>query len=274
MITDPQGGTQAFTSRNYPTTPRPLAADGVLITHLHEDHWAPASILLASRADTRVIVPRVPRPSLLTQTEPVTLLTACGVDVVALPWWQSTMIGDIRIDALPFYGEQPTRTADLVPRELRNWGSCYRVETPEFSVLVLADSGVDPAGSMIPVIERITAGRGPVDCVASCALPFAEGVNPGLPEFALVLPFEFLATAFATPARPSITAGPRGVADACVAARARWYLPYAHGFDGLVCSSKDAIVDDVASALAARRAATSVVRWNPGDVFSPAVGAP
>jgi hypothetical protein len=183
------------------------------------------------------------------------------------------VIGDIRVDALPFYGEQPTRTADLLPRELRNWGSCYRVETPEFSVLVLADSGIDSTGSMIPVIERIAARRGPVDCVASCALPFAEAVNPGLPEFALVLPFEFLAAAFAKPTRPSVTGGPHGAADACVAARARWFLPYAHGFDGLASSSKDAIVEDVASALAARRAATSVVRWNPGDVFSPAVGA-
>jgi len=38
-------------------------------------------------------------------------------------------------------------------------------------------------------------------------------------------------------------------------------------------AAKDAIVDDVALVLAARRAATSVVRWNPGDVFSPGVGA-
>jgi hypothetical protein len=79
-----------------------------------------------------------------------------------------------------------------------------------------------------------------------------------------VLPFEFLEASFAAPTRPSVTGGPSGVADACVAARARWFLPYAHGFDGLASASKDAIVDEVASALAARRAATSVVALEPG----------
>src|SRR4029077_1670492 len=128
------------------------------------------------------------------------------------------------------YGEQPTRTDAVLPADLRNWGSCYRVETPELSVLVLADSGVDPSGSVVTAIERSVAERGPVDCVASCALPFPEVVNSGLPDYAFVVPFDLLANALANPNPPSMTAGPDGVADACVAARARWYLPYAHGF--------------------------------------------
>jgi hypothetical protein len=73
-----------------------------------------------------------------------------------------------------------------------------------------------------------------------------------------------------------------GVSDGCYELRGDAHvrldrngpdLDLFHVFHGLTSASKDAIVADVASALAARRAATSVVRWNPGDVFSPGVGA-
>src|SRR5262249_45019335 len=134
-----------------------LAVDGVFITHLHGDHWSLPSIMRsAPAADTPVVVPRVPAPSLLTTQDPIHSLRLTGQRVESRAWSSKVTVGDIEVDVLPFYGEQPVRDAPGLESPLRNWGNCYRFNAPEFSLLILVDSGVDWGGTMVEVIRRST----------------------------------------------------------------------------------------------------------------------
>jgi hypothetical protein len=268
IVTDPQSLSSEWTT-NYGAYPseRTLQCGHVLITHSHTDHWHMPSTIRWAR-DT-VIVPRVKRPNLL--SDDLHALLSLADQVVIAPEWRAAVeIGDVKLDVLPFFGEQPTRTAAL-PCGVRNWGNCYRLTTREWSAVILADSGTDAEGTMSQVIKDSVEAQGPVDFVLSCCYEFPEVINEGLPHYLFTLPFEELSGYLNT--RASITAGPSGVADVCDAAQARWFLPYAHGFHGVgkpAPSLGGGMSETVALAalereLTARRVATKILRWNPGD---------
>jgi len=261
--------------------------DAILISHSHTDHWNPVAIIeRAIDPATRVVVPAVPRRSVLTVPDMVCDLRALGLRAEAPRWGDALRVGDIAIDVLPFYGEQPTRDDRFGPPDLRSYGNCYRIETPQLSALVLIDAGTDPAGDMLAVAEASRRLRGPVDVVLACLREFASPFFGGLWMYWSVLPLGLLRDLFARHQAgrlPSTTAGPSGIAAICGAAGARTFLPYAHGYQGEFLPISDAgwgegepseahLLSALARELAAVGADTEIMAWDVGDAISPAAG--
>ena len=158
VIVDPFlfAGGEAYPAAYQPLQPRDVGPiDAILITHSHPDHFDPAS-LLQFPPQTRVIVPHVERETLLAVQMERRLRELGFERVVVLEWGQATLVGDIEVHALPFYGEQPT-DGDVLHPVVRNTGNTYFVRTPSFSAVFLADSGRDGQGD---VKEVATRGRG------------------------------------------------------------------------------------------------------------------
>lgn len=277
IITDPQGYKPGWTTAGgrFPDESHLEKVDGILLTHSHGDHWHIPSILKYAKDSTvPVIVPEVPRPSLLCPENMAESLRTAGQRTESPSWWSLVQIGDFIIDILPFYGEQPLRSGHLSDPDLRNWGNCYRLTCPEFSAVILADSGFDAEGDMIAVIERSVEERGPIDAVLSCCFDFPEGFNPGLPHYFLTVPLSRLQEMAEDPRkRLSMTLGASGVARVCEAARCKYFLPYAHGFQGVGSPSRSAeggkqIEEDALEKIRAELGLSyvEVVSWMPGDV--------
>jgi L-ascorbate metabolism protein UlaG (beta-lactamase superfamily) len=256
--------------------------DAILVTHSHGDHWHVPSLLFnAVDPATPVIVPFVPKPNLLTPEDFRRSLDGVGQTAIAARWGETVTIGDIEIDILPFYGEQPTRDSPGPAEGLRSWGNCYRFNTPDFSAIVLVDSGIDPMGSMLDVMAESRRRRGPADVVLSCLRQFASPFFGGLSHYWTTLPFSRLQALYAEYAAgtlPFTTAGPDGVAAACEAAGARYFLPYAHGFEALGKPVTDIgwsdgqepseaeICGRLEAEIRSRKGRTEVRSWEPGDL--------
>ncbi len=104
--------------------------------------------------ETRFFVPPVERESLFS-TDCALRLRQLGFEhVEALDWWSERTVGDVTVQALPFFGEQPTASEGVYPA-LRNIGSTWRVETPRESYAFFADSGDDARGSMDAVAKKM-----------------------------------------------------------------------------------------------------------------------
>jgi L-ascorbate metabolism protein UlaG (beta-lactamase superfamily) len=253
--------------------------DAIAITHSHTDHFHIPSLLACADEETRLLVPEVPRANLLTPVDFVAAAQAFGMRAEVARWHQTVTVGDIAIDVLPFYGEQPTRDAPGPPDGVRSWGSCYLFRTPQLAAAVLVDSGADPLGNMDDVARWIRARHGPVDVVLACLRTFLSPFFGGLPSYWAVLPFDRLRELHAqlrAGTLPSTTAGPAGVASFCAAVGARWFAPYANGFEGVGVPISDvgwgqrepseaALLGEVAGRLAEFGAPTRVVAWNAGD---------
>ncbi len=208
------------------------------------------------------------RLNLLTGEDFSASLARVGMRCHAMPWWTTTRVGDIEIDALPFFGEQPTRGAPGPTVGLRSWGNCYRFTTPEFSAMLLVDSGNDPTGNMLDVVRQSVAERGPPDVVLSNCRAFPEIINVGLPHYVLAVPFDRARAMFLDRGRnvASMTLGEPGVAEVCAAARARYFLPYAHMFAGLGVHVDGQALEGVQRGVDQLGGNTQAVAWNPGDV--------
>lgn len=265
-----------------PDTRDPI--DGILISHSHTDHWNPLAIIeRAIDPGIPIIVPHVPRTSLLTPVDMAGELRALGFRALDPAWGETVTIGDITVDILPFFGEQPTRDHALADPALRSFGNCYRVTTPELSALILIDAGTDPAGTMLDVAAASRARRGPVDVVLACLREFASPFFGGLSAYWAALPAGLLRSLFAhhlAGTLPSTTAGPAGIAAVCAAAGARHFLPYAHGFTSPFAAISDigwnegepseaAALSALAHQLAALGAPTAPIAWSIGDAATP-----
>lgn len=250
----------------------------IAITHTHDDHWHLPSVLRwAERADVPVIVPQVPTLSILAPEEPAEMLGLVGQRAIAEPWGAEVRVGDITIDVLPFFGEQPTRLPPGPRAELRNWGNCYRVQTPDFSALVLVDTGADPAGDMLDVVAESARRRGPVDVVLSCVQEFPSPFFGGVATECLTLPFARLRELYEDLVGgrlPSTTAGPSGIVQLCRRNGARHFLPYANGFvhvgrdAGIDWGSgppEAAVVTFIDEQLREKSVPTRAIGWNAGD---------
>jgi hypothetical protein len=278
ILLDPS--TLLFSEQGIPAGTRVPDLGAIFITHGHEDHWDLPSLLLhAENSRTPVYVPKVGRRSILTPADFDWTLRAIGQSARALAWGNRVKVGDIEVTAYPFYGEQPTREG-LGPEDgVRNWGNSYRFDTPQFSVMVLADSGCDPAGSVAEVIAGSVRERGSLDAVVSCLRSFKSPFFSGLERYWSVLPFSVLRKLHADHLQGTLgdtTAGPEGIAEACAAGGVRYLLPYAHGFNGAGRPIRDVgwgageaseakLVRATRAALTGRGAKTRVLSWNSGD---------
>jgi L-ascorbate metabolism protein UlaG (beta-lactamase superfamily) len=255
--------------------PRPNA---VLISHGHDDHWHFASLLDAVKdSSVPVIVPDVPRRSLLSRSVFSEELKLANQAVDVRAWGAHLEVGDISVEVLPFYGEQPSRDAPGAAAGLRSWGNCYLVRTPQLSALVLVDSGADPDGDMRDVVADAVRRTGPVDVVLSCLREFPSPFFGGLEVYWAALPFSRLQQLYANYKEgtlPFTTTGPEGAAELCAIAGARWFLPYAHGYEGGGVPITDIGwgMDGISEAEILQRVRVSArgglaaLAWNPGDV--------
>jgi L-ascorbate metabolism protein UlaG (beta-lactamase superfamily) len=137
--------------------------DAIAITHSHGDHFHLGSLLAYPR-DTPIYVPYVERESILATDLSFRLAQIGFTKVHAVKWWDSVRIGDIALHAMPFYGEQASSIA-LVDPTLRNVGNTWLVQTNQVSAAFLADTGRDPAGTMMDVALEARRRWGRADVV-------------------------------------------------------------------------------------------------------------
>lgn len=140
-----------------------LRPHAVFITHSHPDHYDLGSLLRLG-PDTPIYVPVVERESLFS-VDMITRLRALGFGRVhALPWGEHAEVGPHRVEAHPFFGEQPTDGEFLHP-EARNAGNVYVVDSGGTRVALVADAGRDQGGSTVELAARLRRERGAVDVV-------------------------------------------------------------------------------------------------------------
>jgi L-ascorbate metabolism protein UlaG (beta-lactamase superfamily) len=215
----------------YPPGYQPLqwrdvgSIDAVFVTHSHPDHFSPGSLLRVP-PETRVVVPRVDRETLLAVAMEQRLRELGFEKVDVLDWWQRTTVGDIEVYALPFHGEQPT-DGDVLHPEVRNQGNVYLVRTPSFSAAFLADSGRDGRGDVRAVAAEARARFGPVDLVFSGYRGWLT--YPVQFLFTSVAPYILLVPSDQWGVRQRIMTTADEAVDVAEAWGGRYLVPYADG---------------------------------------------
>ena len=209
-----------------PIQPRELGSvDAVLITHSHPDHFNPGS-LIRFGPNTPIIVPKVPCESILAMDIKRRCQELGFRSVKELEWWKTITVGDTRITALPFHGEQPTTGKRLHP-EVRNWGNCYLIKTPRFSCAVIADCGRDLEGSVKDVALESFERYGPIDVLFSgyrgWSLYPVQYFESSVRQYLLFVPPELFRV------RQSIMNTVDDAVDTAEAWHARYLVPYADG---------------------------------------------
>ena len=265
--------------------PPPLPGiDAAFVTHSHYDHFDVATLDYLAARGTKIFIPAVPHSSILS-SDMSTVLQMCDLTSTSCAWGNITEVGDIRVQALPFLGEQPSALVAPVDDRARNWGNCYRVDTPGFSALLLTDTGTDPTGSVVEAIAESVRQCGAIDIVIGCLRSLSSPFEvAGLPHDYAVLPFGGLRSdleLYRSRRLPSTTLGVSGIAQACVTAQAAFFLPYAHGLTGYrqpIAANPFGPGPGVDEATACRELTgelarigsnTSVISWNPGDRWIP-----
>lgn len=208
-----------------PLTAGQLAPSAVFVTHSHPDHYDLGSLLRFGH-DMPIWVPEVARESILAIDMRARLEQLGFTRVRTMRWGEDVVVGDQRVTAVPFYGEQPT-AEDVLHPEVRNEGNLYLVEKGQRRILMTADGGDDRAGSLKRVAAELRRDRGAVDvCVG------------GYRDWSLY-PFQYLFTSVAryllfVPAhlrdvRHRIMYAPHDLVDVAERCGARWVVPYADG---------------------------------------------
>jgi L-ascorbate metabolism protein UlaG (beta-lactamase superfamily) len=264
-------------SRMMPQNFTGLNINAVLISHAHSDHYDLPSLMMIPR-DTLMIVPNVPRSSLLAPVFSKELHELGFRNVVEQDWYSAPIkVEDIEIHAFPFYGEQPLRYEHPRHLMLRNWGNSYAFLTPDFSAWCLIDSGADADGSMVNVAEEIKTNLGSIDVVLSNLHEFFIGVtcsNPfyttGGGEYWLSLTADQMSR-FPELCKQQITLGPKGVAEICAIVEAKTFLPYAHAWSNFrtIPNDEPCLLQKLYSQPILANRKVQIENWRIGDFWRP-----
>lgn len=218
-------GENAFPLGYQPLAAAQLAPDAILVTHSHPDHFHVDSLLRLGR-DTTIFVPHVTRESALAVDMDHRLGELGFTDVRPLQWGAEATIGDFRVTALPFYGEQPT-TDDVLNPEVRNVGNTYLVEGAGRRYVFLADAGRDRLGDVRRLATEAFERTGPVDILfggyRSWSLYPLQYVSSSVPQYLLFTPPSLWAT------RQQIMNDQHALLDTAERWHARHVVPYANG---------------------------------------------
>lgn len=257
--------------------------DAILISHSHLDHWWLSTLLMFPKNIT-ILVPKVPRSTMLCGNMETQLRDLGFVDVRACDWYSEPVrIKDFEVYTLPFYGEQPLLYEETRDRNLRNWGNTYVVRCPQFTSWFLIDSGQDALGKMVEVAEYVHRFFGELDFLFS-----------NLREFTLYTPFyingggNWLALKpsqmidFHTMTNHCITLGAKNVGQICKIVGARYFLPYAHWWGEIGGRGQNdpdvpgpnekRLLHDLELTIRELGAATEIMCWNIGDAVIPHTG--
>jgi hypothetical protein len=254
------------------------SVDAILISHSHYDHWHYPTLMMFD-PNIPIFVPKVPRESIMCE-DFATRLTSLGFkNVVAVDWYaEPIIVGDIEINVLPFYGEQP-----LVPEfdrpihpDLRNWGNTYLLRTEYYSSWFLIDAGNDPMGSMNEVAETIKQKFGNVDYIVSNFQPLSyNSIGTDLSGWGI----DIVANLLSNPQIFSVTnktegehlstLGPKGVAELCAITNARSCFPYADSWSeiGQPSINDASLIKETEAELKNLGCSTTVVPWKIGDGY-------
>ncbi len=219
--------------------PRGLPQETLIaITHSHGDHFSLASLMQLPKC-TKIVVPRVPRNSMLCTNIYDLLLEAGFKNVYALEPGETIQHCDQMITALPFYGEQPWVTFESPDADLRNWGLTYLIKSNDTVSWVLADSGYEFGKSMLDVAYQISRMHVKLDYVFSNLRKFHwhPGQIDSSGRYLACFTRQQLAMPQKWPFGQPITLGPEGVGQLLNLIDAKAFYPYAHWWHDLDSSA-------------------------------------
>lgn len=208
-----------------PLTHDQLAPDAILVTHSHPDHFHLDSLMRLG-SDTPIHVPDVSRESALAVDMSYRLHELGFTNVRPLRWNETTTIGDFRVTALPFYGEQPTTDSVLNP-DTRNIGNNYLIEGAGRRYAFVADAGRDRLGDVRHLATEMFERSGPIDVLfggyRAWSLYPVQYVLTSVPQFLLFTPPSLWTT------RQRIMNDQHALLDTAERWHARHVVPYANG---------------------------------------------
>lgn len=252
--------------------------DAILISHSHYDHWHYPSLMMFA-PETLIIVPKVPRGTIVCEDMEARLISLGFTNVLAVDWdSEPILVGDIEINVLPFYGEQPLvpEYNELKHPDLRNWGNTYLINTEYYKSWFLIDAGSEPQNSMTHVAEAVKQKFGPIDSIVSNFQSLSyNSIGTNLSAWGI----DIVGNLLSNPQIFSVTnkteggyvatLGPKGVAEISSIVDAKVCMPYADSWSevGHPGNHDQELIQQTKQELNELQCPAQVIPWKIGDGY-------